>query len=54
MDRMEQKVCVTLSANNWAKVVAAVATSPLTLEEKEVVNSTIYDSVIENDHLLHR
>lgn len=43
--RLREKVCVTLTVEDWAKVVASIATSRLNLSEKEELNSTIYDCV---------
>lgn len=40
-----EKVCVTFTVEDWAKVIASVATSGLNLIEKEHLNSTIYDCV---------
>ena len=40
-----EKVCVTFTVEEWAKVIASVATSRLNLTEKEHLNSTIYDCV---------
>jgi hypothetical protein len=41
----QERICVTFSVDDWAKVIASVATSRLELEEKEHLNSTIYDCV---------
>lgn len=41
----QERICVTFSVDDWAKVIASVATSRLELNEKEFLNSTIYDCV---------
>ena len=43
--RKHEKVCVTFTVEDWAKVIASVAMSRLELAEKEHLNSTIYDCV---------
>jgi hypothetical protein len=51
-ESMEQeRVCVTLSVSDWAKVIASVATSRLGLGEKEELNSAIYDCVTKTESL---
>ncbi len=41
----QERVCVTFSVDDWAKVIASVASSRLELSEKEHLNSSIYDCV---------
>lgn len=41
-------VCVTFTVEEWAKVIASVATSRLNLAEKERLNSAIYDCVTQS------
>jgi hypothetical protein len=50
--RKHEKVCVTFTVEEWAKVIASVATSRLNLTEKEHLNSTIYDSCLRQDQRL--
>jgi hypothetical protein len=45
----QERVCVTFSVDDWAKVIASVATSRLELNEKEFLNSTIYDCVTKHE-----
>ena len=42
---LSERVCVTMSVENWAKVVASIATSRLNLSEKDELNTMIYDCV---------
>lgn len=46
-----EKVCVTFTVEDWAKVIASVATSRLNLDEKEHLNSMIYDCVTQDQRL---
>lgn len=41
----QERVCVTFTVEEWAKVIASVATSRLDLSEKEYLNSSIYECV---------
>lgn len=48
----QEPVCVTFTVEQWAKVVASVATSGLTLFEKDCLNSTIYETVMRAERTL--
>jgi len=39
-----QMVTVTLPLNSWANVIAAIGSSPLTLEEKQGLNACIFQA----------
>jgi hypothetical protein len=41
----QEPVCVTLTVGEWAKVVAAVGSSPLDLYVKQYLNERIFDCV---------
>jgi hypothetical protein len=45
----QERVCVTFSVEDWAKVIAAVASSRLELNEKDYLNSAIYDCVVKSE-----
>lgn len=42
---LDEKIAVTLSVDDWAQVVAAIGLSGLTLDQKDRINTTIYDCV---------
>lgn len=39
-----ERIQVTLTVNDWATVITALAHSPAPLADKERINSTIFDS----------
>jgi hypothetical protein len=47
----QERVCVTFSVDDWAKIIASVATSRLELSEKEFLNSSIYDCVTKHERV---
>lgn len=40
-------ITVTFNADQWAKIVAVIANSPLELDEKDFLNSAIYRCVLD-------
>jgi hypothetical protein len=48
----QELVCVTMTVNEWANVIAAVGMSPLDLFIKDQLNSTIYDCVTRQERAL--
>lgn len=48
----QELVCVTMTVDEWANVVAAVGMSPLDLFIKDKLNETIYDCVMRTDRAL--
>lgn len=42
---LNQRIRISFSVEDWAKIMAAVATSRLELTEKDEINSVIYDCV---------
>lgn len=50
-ESLKNPVTITMTAEAWAKVVAAIAVSRLDLHEKDELNSTIYDCVIRQDQV---
>lgn len=46
---LQIRVPVTFTVENWAKIIAAVASSRLELTEKEELNSAIYECVTRQD-----
>lgn len=49
---LQERVTVTFTVEDWAKIIASVATSRLELFEKEALNSAIYDCVTRQDRAL--
>lgn len=49
---LQESVSVTFTVGEWAKIVAAVAVSPLDLSVKEMLNSNIYDCVTRTERAL--
>lgn len=46
---LNQRVRIEFSVDDWAKIMAAVASSRLELVEKDHLNSRIYDCVVGHD-----
>lgn len=48
----QEQVTVTFTVGDWAKIVAATATSGLSLFDKERLNSVIYDATMRTERAL--